>query len=66
MRAEYVAPFGFTSLVFNFLFARFLAGTSTDIVVHLYIPTVKSYTSLGNDGGRPRRDRHSRFRRHKQ
>ena len=66
MRAEYVAPFGFTSLVFNFLFARFLVGTSTDIVVYLYISTIKSYTSLGNDSGRPRRDRHSRFRRHKQ
>ncbi|KAL0574964.1 hypothetical protein V5O48_007009 [Marasmius crinis-equi] len=34
MRAEYVAPLGSTSLVFNFLFARFLVGTpvtSTDI-----------------------------------
>lgn len=27
MRAEYVAPLGSTSLVFNFLFARFLVGT---------------------------------------
>ena len=36
MRAEYVAPLGSTSLVFNFLFARFLVGTpvtSTDIYV---------------------------------
>ncbi|KAF8200907.1 hypothetical protein BJ912DRAFT_947537 [Pholiota molesta] len=34
MRAEYVAPLGSTSLVFNFLFARFLVGTpvtKTDI-----------------------------------
>ena len=34
--AEYVAPLGSTSLVFNFLFARFLVGTpvtSTDIYV---------------------------------
>ncbi|KIY50320.1 hypothetical protein FISHEDRAFT_25614, partial [Fistulina hepatica ATCC 64428] len=34
MRAEYVAPLGSTSLVFNFLFARFLVGTpitSTDL-----------------------------------
>ncbi|KAI0305570.1 hypothetical protein B0F90DRAFT_1808800 [Multifurca ochricompacta] len=34
MRAEYVAPLGSTSLIFNFLFARFLVGTpvtSTDI-----------------------------------
>lgn len=34
MRAEYVAPLGSSSLVFNFLFARFLVGTpvtSTDI-----------------------------------
>ncbi|KAF8897041.1 hypothetical protein CPB84DRAFT_1781403 [Gymnopilus junonius] len=38
MRAEYVAPLGSTSLVFNFLFARFLVGTpvtSTDIYVYL-------------------------------
>ncbi|KAI0311618.1 hypothetical protein OF83DRAFT_1177400 [Amylostereum chailletii] len=27
MRAEYVAPLGSTSLIFNFLFARFLVGT---------------------------------------
>ncbi|EGN99783.1 hypothetical protein SERLA73DRAFT_179994 [Serpula lacrymans var. lacrymans S7.3] len=27
MRAEYVAPLGSTSLIFNFLFARFLIGT---------------------------------------
>ncbi|KAH8828021.1 hypothetical protein DL96DRAFT_1709332 [Flagelloscypha sp. PMI_526] len=27
MRAEYVAPLGSTSLVFNFIFARFLVGT---------------------------------------
>ncbi|EIN11788.1 hypothetical protein PUNSTDRAFT_119034 [Punctularia strigosozonata HHB-11173 SS5] len=27
MRAEYVAPLGATSLIFNFLFARFLVGT---------------------------------------
>jgi hypothetical protein len=36
MRAEYVAPLGSTSLVFNFLFARFLVGTpvtKTDIYV---------------------------------
>jgi drug/metabolite transporter (DMT)-like permease len=34
MRAEYVAPLGSTSLIFNFLFARFLIGTpvtQTDI-----------------------------------
>ncbi|KAF9222540.1 hypothetical protein BS17DRAFT_783009 [Gyrodon lividus] len=34
MRAEYVAPLGSTSLIFNFLFARFLVGTpvtQTDI-----------------------------------
>ncbi|KAF9244924.1 hypothetical protein BU15DRAFT_85764 [Melanogaster broomeanus] len=34
MRAEYVAPLGSTSLIFNFLFARFLVGspvTRTDI-----------------------------------
>ncbi|EIW83163.1 hypothetical protein CONPUDRAFT_121611 [Coniophora puteana RWD-64-598 SS2] len=34
MRAEYVAPLGSTSLIFNFLFARFLVGTpvtNTDI-----------------------------------
>jgi len=34
MRAEYVAPLGSTSLIFNFLFARFLVGTpvtATDI-----------------------------------
>ncbi|TRM69938.1 hypothetical protein BD626DRAFT_625209 [Schizophyllum amplum] len=34
MRAEYVAPLGSTSLIFNFLFARFLVGTpvtTTDI-----------------------------------
>lgn len=34
MRAEYVAPLGSTSLIFNFLFARFLVGTpvtKTDI-----------------------------------
>jgi len=37
MRAEYCAPLGSTSLIFNFLFARFLVGTtitSTDIYVH--------------------------------
>ncbi|CAK5281566.1 unnamed protein product [Mycena citricolor] len=28
MRAEYVAPLGSSSLIFNFLFARFLVGTS--------------------------------------
>ena len=28
MRAEYVAPLGSTSLVFNFLFAKLLVGTS--------------------------------------
>ena len=36
MRAEYVAPLGSSSLVFNFLFARFLVGTpvtKTDIYV---------------------------------
>ena len=38
MRAEYVAPLGSTSLVFNFLFARFLVGTpvtNTDIYVRI-------------------------------
>lgn len=35
-RSEYVAPLGSTSLIFNFLFARFLVGTpvtQTDIYV---------------------------------
>ncbi|KAF8664376.1 hypothetical protein AX16_000747 [Volvariella volvacea WC 439] len=31
MRAEYVAPLGSSSLVFNFLFARFLVGTPVTI-----------------------------------
>jgi hypothetical protein len=46
MRAEYVAPLGSSSLVFNFLFARFLVGTpvtSTDIYVS---PTLNSPPSL--------------------
>lgn len=38
LRAEYVAPLGSTSLIFNFLFASLLVGTpvtSTDIYVSL-------------------------------
>ena len=38
---EYVAPLGSTSLIFNFLFARFLVGTPvtlTDIYVSLSLP----------------------------
>lgn len=31
MRAEYVAPLGSTSLIFNFLFARFLVGTPVTV-----------------------------------
>src|ERR1700733_11529795 len=41
LRAEYVAPLGSSSLVFNFLFARFLVGTpvtSTDIYVRRTYP----------------------------
>lgn len=41
MRAEYVAPLGASSLIFNFLFARFLVGTpvtSTDIYVRIPSP----------------------------
>ena len=38
IRAEYVAPLGSTSLIFNFLFASFLVGTpvtNTDIYVRV-------------------------------
>ncbi|KAK7057117.1 hypothetical protein R3P38DRAFT_3303720 [Favolaschia claudopus] len=60
MRAEYVAPLGSSSLVFNFLFARFLVGTpvtSTDIYVSTVVVVlaqetdVDHLTSLWRRGG---------------
>ncbi|KAF8210358.1 hypothetical protein K438DRAFT_1809537 [Mycena galopus ATCC 62051] len=55
MRAEYVAPLGSSSLVFNFLFARFLVGTpvtSTDIygtiVVVLGVVGIVAFGSLNS------------------
>jgi hypothetical protein len=47
MRAEYVAPLGSSSLVFNFLFSRFLVGTpvsSTDIYVGFPVSFARSIT----------------------
>ncbi|KAF5393269.1 hypothetical protein D9757_000629 [Collybiopsis confluens] len=62
MRAEYVAPLGSTSLVFNFLFARFLVGTpvtSTDIygtiVVVLGVIGIVAFGSI-NSGFAPDTD----------
>ncbi|KAF5321837.1 hypothetical protein D9619_001866 [Psilocybe cf. subviscida] len=55
MRAEYVAPLGSTSLVFNFLFARFLVGTpvtKTDIygtvVVILGVVGIVAFGSINS------------------
>ncbi|KAF7361823.1 hypothetical protein MVEN_00526600 [Mycena venus] len=55
MRAEYVAPLGSSSLVFNFLFARFLVGTpvtSTDIygtiVVVLGVVGIVAFGSINS------------------
>ncbi|ESK97094.1 hypothetical protein Moror_6315 [Moniliophthora roreri MCA 2997] len=55
MRAEYVAPLGSTSLVFNFLFARFLVGTpvtSNDIygtiVVVLGVVGIVAFGSINS------------------
>jgi hypothetical protein len=49
MRAEYVAPLGSMSLVFNFLFARFLVGTpvtKTDVYVSRSLPPNGTYLGL--------------------
>ncbi|KAJ7703114.1 hypothetical protein B0H17DRAFT_922465 [Mycena rosella] len=58
MRAEYVAPLGSSSLVFNFLFARFLVGTpvtSTDIygtiVVVLGVVGIVAFGSINSGLG---------------
>lgn len=47
LEPEYVAPLGSTSLIFNFLFARFLIGTPvtmTDIYVRTFYRSVTSIT----------------------
>ncbi|KAF7296143.1 hypothetical protein MKEN_01429600 [Mycena kentingensis (nom. inval.)] len=58
MRAEYVAPLGSSSLVFNFLFARFLVGTQvtkTDIygtiVVILGVIGIVAFGSINSGLG---------------
>ncbi|KAJ7188151.1 hypothetical protein C8R46DRAFT_1053815 [Mycena filopes] len=51
MRAEYVAPLGSSSLVFNFLFARFLVGTPDHqgtIVVVLGVIGIVAFGSINS------------------
>lgn len=74
MSAEYVAPLGSTSLVFNFLFARFLVGTpvtSNDIYVRpmragLWATLLRHSPRLGHHRCRPRRRRNRRLWLHQQ
>ncbi|KAG5353771.1 hypothetical protein C0989_002554 [Termitomyces sp. Mn162] len=48
MRAEYVAPLGSSSLIFNFLFARFLVGTPGTIIVILGVIGIVAFGSINS------------------